>query len=318
MGEVQTVLGLMPAAKLGKTLLHEHIVFDGYDRAAGPPGYGWREVVEAASAELAQAAAEGLGTLVDVTPIGNERSPLALAEISHNTGVQVVCATGFWVDPPLLRLVGTEDIEALADLMVKEIQEGIEGTNVRAGIIKVATSAEMTPREERVLRVAARASRRTGVAITTHTHRGALALEQVDLLEREGVAPERMIIGHIGGTPKLELHLALARRGVYLGYDRTGQGHEQDDEAVFQLFVEMVKRGYQRQITLSQDTSIFLFGRRRLPLPPEQGGHSLHERPAYSHLWHSFVPRARALGVRDEDFDTMFVENPARVLPLAR
>lgn len=318
MAEVQTVVGTVSAESLGCTLMHEHIAFHGYEREFELKPYDWDEIVPAASEELAGAVAEGVRTLVEATPIGNGRSPRGLAGIAGRTGLNIVAATGFWCDPPLERLAGTEDVEALADLMVREITQGMDGTGIRAGVIKVATSEVITPAEERVLRAAARACRATGAAIITHTQRGAMALAQVDLFEREGVDLSRVVIGHIGGTLDLELHLALAKRGVYLGYDRTGQGHEQDDAAVAEVFAAMVKRGFQRQLLVSQDTSVFLYGVRRPPLPPHLGGHSLHERPAYTHVLHGFAPQVRALGVREEDLHAIFVQNPARLLPLAK
>lgn len=329
MTKVQTVLGEIAPSDLGLTLTHEHIAFHAYQRESEKMGglpayiseserrdYDWDAVVHAASDELSQAVAEGVRSLVEVTPIGNGRSPSGLAEISRRTGLNIIASTGFWLDPPLEHLVGPDNVDALVELLAKEIQQGMEDTSIRAGIIKVATSERMSANEAKALRAAARASRRTGAAITTHTQRGALALEQIDLLEEEGVDPSRIVIGHLGGTPRLDLHEAVAKRGVYLGYDRTGQGHEQDDEAVLQLFATMVARGYRRQLLISQDTGVFLFGVQRPPLPRHLGGHSLHERPAYTHIWHHFIPEAHKLGVSDEDMRTILVENPARLLPL--
>ena len=311
------VLGPVAPEDLGLTLMHEHVAFDCYVRPERPGHYDWDEVAAAAGDELAALrATQGVRTLVEMTTIGNERSPEGLAEVARRSGLNIVACTGFWMEPPLKELVGSDDVEALADLMAREVSEGMEGTAIRAGIIKVSTSERITPVEERVARAAARASRRTGAAITTHCQHGQQGLAQLDIFASEGMDLSRVIVGHMGCNPDLETHRALARRGAYIGYDRIGQGHEENDDLVAPLVARMVALGYERQMLLSQDTSVFLFGVRRPPLPSHLGGHSVHERPAYDHLWHGFLPRLRLLGVSEAAFHTMLVENPARVLPI--
>jgi phosphotriesterase-related protein len=216
----------------------------------------------------------------------------------------------------LLQLLGTEEVDSLADYMVKEIQQGMDGTEVRAGIIKVATSGEMTSSEEKVLRAAARASLRTGAAITTHTDLGRLAIEQLDLLASEGADLRRVVVGHLGGWPDLDLHLEIARRGAYLGYDRVGKLHRQTDDTCAGLIEAMVAHGYLKQITVSHDTGVYMWGRFMGQLPADLPSHSMNEQPSYSYVMRSFLPRLRRSGLTEADLTTMMVDNPARFLSI--
>jgi predicted metal-dependent phosphotriesterase family hydrolase len=315
--KVQTVLGRIAPQELGATLMHEHIVFNAYERPAGFSGYDWAAVMEVAAEELTDLRAAGVQSLVDVTPYGNERNPEMLAELSRRTGLHIVACTGFWCDPPLTSLVGTDDVDAVAEFIVREIEQGMVGSSHQAGIIKAGTIGEkLTPSEEKALRAIARASRRTGAAIITHTDLGHLALLQLDIFAEEGADLSRVIVGHLGSAPDLELHLAVARRGATLGYDRVGKRFLQPEAGCIEMIKTMAERGYLKQIIISRDTAIFVRGR-RLPLAaPLQEARSADERTTYSYLPQVFVPQLRRAGLSEEDVHTLLVENSARLLAM--
>jgi predicted metal-dependent phosphotriesterase family hydrolase len=317
MAEVQTVLGPIAPHELGATLMHEHIVFNTYEQPEGFSGYDWAAVTAAAAEELAGLRAAGVASLVDVTPYGNERNPEVLAELSRRTGLHIVACSGFWCDPPLRALVGTDDVDAVADFIVREIEQGMVGSSYKAGIIKAGTLGEkLTSAEDKALRAIARASRRTGAAIITHTDLGHLALLQLDIFAEEGADLSRVIVGHLGSALDLELHLAVARRGAYLGYDRVGKRFLQPEAGCIEMIKAMAERGYLKQIVISRDTALFVRGQRVPLAAPLQESPSANERTIFSYLPQVFLPHLRGAGLSEMDVHTLLVENPARILAM--
>ncbi|MBA2275673.1 MAG: phosphotriesterase, partial [Chloroflexi bacterium] len=192
---VTTVRGPIPAEELGVTLPHEHIFIDLMREYRGD---GLLHDPALASHEAAAFAAAGGGTIVDVTSIGLGRQPTALRAVSEATGVHIVMGTGYYREPYLDRpAVDRRTVDELAEEIVRDIEEGVEGSDVRAGVIgEIACDRWLTSAEERCFRAAARAHRRTGLTITTHAARWPVGLAQLDLLAEEGVDPRRVIIGH--------------------------------------------------------------------------------------------------------------------------
>ena len=185
---IVTVQGPIAASQAGYTLSHEHLLCDLWDLARSYDSILDDESL--AIRELAEYSEAGGRTLIDATSCGLGRNPGALRRISEATGVQIVMGAGWYRECFYPAIVFEKDTNALADLIVSEVTQGAEGTDVRAGIIgEIGTERKhITPAQERVFRAAARAQRRTGACIMTHTtHFGELALEQIALLQEEGV-----------------------------------------------------------------------------------------------------------------------------------
>ena len=309
---VQTVKGPIQRGDLGVTLLHEHIVFDHY-HLEHPTHYDWDQVQDTATELLKEFATVGGRTYVDVTPAGNGRNPGILAEISRRANVNIIATTGFYADPDLMELVGTTDIDALGDLMYQELTQGMQGTTIRAGVIKVGTSAKMTRDERIVLIAAARAHRRTGVAIITHTFLGELAMEQVDILTNEGVNPNRIIVGHVMEKTDPEFHLTVARRGVNLGFDRLGKLWKPEDASVA-VIRRLVDEGYLKQIVLSHDSSIYSSGVYKPRCAPGQPALTKAQKPRLTYINLGFQEKLCQAGIGQDQMQTMLVENPAKIL----
>ena len=162
MAKIETALGPIDSSVLGRTLSHEHVIVTSAGIGQVYPEFIDRDAtVEAGVAQLTEAHSEGIRTIVDVTTIDLGRDIGVLEEVSKRSGVHIVCATGSWLDIPRAFLTATPD--ALAELYVREIREGIEGTGIKAGIIKVANDVEgVTEGGELVLRAAARTHQATG------------------------------------------------------------------------------------------------------------------------------------------------------------
>ena len=208
---VMTVTGPVAAADLGVTLPHEHVFLD---LTREYRGNGLLNDPALAESELRRYVDAGGRTLVDVTTGGLNGDPVGLRAMSEATGLQIVRGAGYYrraYFPPEVDELSTD---ALADLIVRDIEEGTDG--VRAGIIgEIGCDRYISALEERSFRAAARAHRRTGLTITTHAARWPVGTAQLDLLVEEGVDPARVVIGHCDMVPDHDYHLALvgAARG---------------------------------------------------------------------------------------------------------
>ncbi|MDE3076218.1 MAG: phosphotriesterase, partial [Chloroflexota bacterium] len=198
MPTVNTTVGAVEPASLGFTLMHEHMLF-GYPavRQSWPDSFDRPRAFQRNVAWLREAKAAGIDTIVDVTTPDNGRDIEFQREVAQSAGIQVVVATGFWEVP---RFFFGRSPEVAKEFFVRDITEGIEGSNVKAGIIKVASDEEeLAGPKETIFRAAARAHRMTGIPITTHTdsfhHSG---LDQQRVLSQEGVDLARVVIGHSG------------------------------------------------------------------------------------------------------------------------
>lgn len=251
-GVVQTVLGPIDASKLGFTLTHEH-VGSGSEKAFSSRAGSVAHVVD----KLKEARDAGIRTIVDVTPFDDQRDIRYREEISRKSGMQIVAATG-------QHLMASESgqartIEAMTEFFIKEIEKGIDDTDIRAGVIKVAArSGVLTSVEEKVFRAAARASKATGIAIETHTNSRRRAGErQAEVLEAEGVRPARVSFGHSDDTDDMTYLLGLARRGYTLGMDHTFWGMAPGAALPWQqranCIAKLVAAGWAGRVFLSND-----------------------------------------------------------------
>jgi phosphotriesterase-related protein len=303
---ITTVKGPIPAVKAGYTLSHEHLLCDlwaflkSYDVILDDESLAVREL------DLYREA--GGHTLVDATSCGLGRNPATLRRISEASGIQIVMGSGWYRENVYPSIVYEWDANALADLIVEELTAGAEGTGVRAGIIgEIGTERRyITPAQERVFRAAARAHRRTGATIMTHTtHFGELALEQIALLGEEGVSPHRIVISHLGDRHDTAGLLKIAAKGVYLSVDNigyVGNGYP-DDEVRARNVCILIENGHLSQIVLSGDIC--------------QKSHlASYGGKGYAHVIRNFLPLLRAYGLSSDAIHQMTVVNPARMLDM--
>jgi phosphotriesterase-related protein len=235
------------------------------------------------------------------------------AEVAARVPVKLIASTGFFHESwcPIHPIAAALDLDALTDLLTREITEGMGGTLVRAGLIKVATGeGRISPVEEKALRAAARTRRATGAPIITHLT-DSMAMEQLDLLESEGVGPDEVVISHVGFTadPIAESE-ALLRRGANISVDRIGYTVFHPDEHWLRLVANAVQKGYAGQVMLSHDAATYAWG-----LEIASGEHTWDD---YTYISRVFLPRLRQeTAVTEEDIHQMLVVNPQRVLAFA-
>jgi len=297
---VMTVTGAVEPADLGVVLPHEHVFIDLMREYRGD---GLLHDEALAISEVARFAAAGGTTLVDVTSIGLGRQPVALRRVSLATGVRIVMGTGYYREPYLDRTeIDRLSVDELAAGIVHDLEVGVDGTDVRAGIIgEIACDRWLTAAEERCFRAAARAHLRTGASITTHAARWPVGLAQLDVLAQEGVDPGRVMIGHCDLVPDAGYHLALARRGAWVQFDCIQGRHEYDTEMRIGHIRALVEAGFEDRILLSHDVCL------RSDLAAMGG-------PGYSYVLSGFRQKLLERGFSAQLVQRIVVDNPRRAL----
>ena len=297
MTSVMTVRGPVDPDDLGVTLPHEHVFLD---LTREYRGNGLLNDPALAEAELRHYVDAGGGTLVDVTSGGLQGDPAALRAMSERTGLHIVRGSGFYRRAYFPAYVDELSTDALADLIVADIEEGVDG--VRAGIIgEIGCDQVITAVEERSFRAAARAHRRTGLTITTHAARWPVGGAQLDLLVEEGVDPRRVVVGHCDMVPDHDYHLALARRGAWIQFDTVQGVHEYDTRCRLDWLRSLADAGLLGQVLLSQDVCL-------------RSDYAAMGGPGYAYVVTGFADRLKAEGFDDADLRTLLVDNPRRML----
>lgn len=298
---METATGPIRAADLGRTYIHEHLRIDLSAHKHDPDAD--LNAPELVAAELRVLKRQGIDALVEVTNRGMGRDARLLRQLSEASGIRVMVSTGFYKEPFLPPEVHDLGERELAEIMRREILEGIADTGVKAHVIgEIGTSRdEIAPAERKVFAAAARAHRETGRPIFTHTTLGTMALEQLQLLRQWGTDLSKVVIGHLDLRCDLDYHLRVADFGCFLGFDTIGKLKYESDERRAQLIRELIERGHLSQIVLAQDIT------RRSHL-------AAHGGTGYGYLWAEFLPVLRRNGVGDEAIETLLVENPRRLL----
>jgi predicted metal-dependent phosphotriesterase family hydrolase len=315
---VQTVSGAIDPDELGFILPHEHVGLDssGHEPEHSPHDHPWEwwdvfNDEDILVSELEAFARLGGSTLVDLTCLGLGRDPARLKRIAYRTRLHIVMGCGWYrgsINTPE-SFLNRRTVGSLVEQLVAEIEQGVDDTGVKPGIIgEVGTDGGwLNPEEERVFRAVARTANRTGLAISTHAAQSRVGLDQVAILLEEGVGPARIVIGHVDSCPYLDYHLALLDRGVTIEYDQLGLRFGAVDEAIepriVDLLVQLIDRGYAQQILLSQAVAM------AMQLTAFGGN-------GFTYLQETFIPRLLERGVGSDVIDQITIRNPRRLLTI--
>ncbi|MGE3855478.1 MAG: phosphotriesterase [Dehalococcoidia bacterium] len=268
MATVQTIRGPIAVEGLGMTLSHEHLIAGSGTIDRMPKFYNEDEAYALNLQALERARAAGVQSMIDLTTMDLGRQVRLFQRVAEaDTGVNLVCATGVYRWVPAYFLGGNPD--DIAEFLLGEIQDGIEGTGIRAGIIKLAWDLEYrldegpwSPRSalERCARGAARAAKAAGVPISCHTlATDELGTPLLDLFEDEGLDLAAVTIGHSNDTTDLGYLGRIAGRGANLGFDRYGGVRDDaENERRAALAKAMFEAGYGEQVSLGHDGSPYM------------------------------------------------------------
>jgi predicted metal-dependent phosphotriesterase family hydrolase len=301
--KIVTVNGPIRPQDLGVTLSHDHVLIDAWGMTRGFEDYGTiLDNEEMAVDELTRFRRAGGRSICDPTNIGIGRNPEALRRISQASGVHIVMGSAWYRERVYPPYVFEEQPGRLADRLIRELTEGVDGSGIRPGFIgEIGTERyHISPAQERVFRAAARAQRRVGCAIMTHTtHWGELALEQLDLLGEEGVPANRVIVSHLGDRPGVSWWIPIAQRGAWIDIDNLAFSDYAPLEVRADNVAALWNAGFGSQIMLSNDIC-------RIDQLSFYGG------CGYDNVITNFYPLLKARGLTDEQIDIMTVVNPSK------
>jgi phosphotriesterase-related protein len=284
MDTIHSVTGPIRPDQLGTTLMHEHVMigYPGWEADSLRPGPGRDEMFSVCVDRIEEMKALGITSMLDPCP--------------NDLGRDVEFMFGDVVGP-------------MTELFVHELTEGIGGTGIKAGILKVGTGhATLTEYERSIFEAAARAAVETGAPITTHTDGGRFGDDQQAFLTQRGVPAHRIIIGHSCGTRDHAYHCKIVEGGSYLGFDRFGLDVIHPDDDRVKSLLALLQAGHEQRVVVSHD-SVWCW--RGEPAPPEvQAGLAAVWNPTHFHT--RIVPRLLEGGASKDQIETLLVANPRR------
>ena len=301
MAHLISTLGPISEDDIGMILPHEHIFVD---LRPGPQDLSQvhsYDVVGLMAPEIGKLKQFGVSALIECTPVGCGRRVDLVNAVSEATDFPIVVPTGIYREPWIPEWAHMADEDALRDWMLGELQGTIKHSDVQAGWIKLSAGDEgLTECEKKILRAAAQAGAETNAAIGSHTVKGRVVLEQLDLLEEAGYTPERFIWIHTQNEPDLALHLEIARRGAWIEYDAIGSDNFPDDFFIA-CIQDALDAGFGDRILLSHDRGWYD--------PAKEGGGTPQP---FTYMNEIFLEKLRAEGIDGNTVVQLTHTNPFR------
>lgn len=306
---IMTVKGPILSDQMGSTLIHEHLLVDfiganQYD----PTSWNKDEVTEVVLPFLEQVKTLGAKTLVECTPAYLGRDIHLLVELSQRSGMNLMTNTGYYgaVENKFLpEHAFTESAEELAARWIREWENGIDGTSVKPGFIKIGVNpGSLSPLHQKLVKAAAITHLKTGLTIASHTGPSLPAFEQIKLLENEGVAPSAFIWVHAQSEKDKSQHVAAAKKGAWISLDGIGE-HNLEEYLDFLLHLKSHKLLH--RVLISHDAGWYR--------PREEKGGDF--RP-FSTIGEKFIPLLLSNGFTQTECHQLLVENPAKAFTIQK
>jgi phosphotriesterase-related protein len=310
MPSVETVRGPVDVDSLGPTLMHEHIfilqpeALQNYGTLWGPSYWDEDERLEDAIAKLSALREAGIRTLVDPTAPGLGRYIPRIQRLNEAVDLNIVVATGVYAFLELPNFLGYRSVDAIAEVFVREIREGINDTGVKAAFLKCAVERHgLIGDVPRILEAIAAASVETGAPVMVHTNAEAqTGLPALEALTALGVDPARIVIAHMGDSNDMDYLRAVAAAGAWLGCDRFGIDHFNPLADRIRTLTALVGEGYADRIHLGHDAACFFDFMTGDPAFAD-------ENPDYLLISNSVLPALLDAGVTQGQIDQMLVAN---------
>ncbi|HEV8485587.1 MAG TPA: hypothetical protein VGV87_18740, partial [Blastocatellia bacterium] len=264
--------------------------------------------------ELADYKAAGGQTLVEVSTTMKPQRVAMLPDVARSTGVTIVRGCGYYIQESHPPEVAEHDVDWLTDKLISVITQGFGNTGIRPGVIgEIGMSQPVYPDEWKVLAAACKAQKKTGLSLMIHPFFGArsrIAPEVATFVLRQGVDPGKVCMSHMDGNMDVEYQARVAELGVYIAFDTFGvetyydsleYNHDCHDSEREELLIQLIDKGYLRQLLISQDCGLRIYLRR-------YGGYG------YSHILRHIVPSLKHRGLDDETLRRLLVSNAADFL----
>lgn len=274
MSFIRTLLKDINPDDLGITNSHEHLV-------CCPPYWVEKKAddlllddIDKSLADVLDFKNNGGQSIVEATAIDYGRDVLAVAEIAKKANIHIIGTAGFnksflWsakIPTRLKKITGDYEtftdmieqssIEDLVEMVRKEVEIGLEGTEYKAGQVKFGTGYNsITPLEIKTLKVAAIVHKLTGSPMHTHTEAGTMGLEQAELLIKEGIDLRKVSFGHMDRNLDPYYHKQMAATGAFLSFDGLGKNKYGPESNRIEAIINLIKSGHTNQILLGGDTA---------------------------------------------------------------
>lgn len=302
--KIRTVLGDVDPKLITGCVPHEHTLL--YKKSTMSEKRYVAEALPALRRRLAREFRElirrGCNAFVDCNTAMGIRIPAELRDLARDTGMHLVLSTGYYTEESLPARVRRQTVPEMSAFFLKDVTEGIERTDVKAGVVKVSGNGyEIAPTERKVFLAAAAVHRKTGVPITTHTPKG--ARNHVDFLAKHGVAPERVALGHIEVNPWEDIK-HVAKRGAMMIFTNWGGKQWVPEDMIVAQIVDLVRLGFVRQIMIAVDMYLYWLNGR---LKQRWAG-------GYLQIFDRVIPKLLRAGLRTKHIDTIVRDNPRRHL----
>lgn len=265
MAFVRTVNGDIDPTEMGVTYCHDHI----YCVPALWKEKGDTDLLldspEASQAELEIFVKAGGRTIYDATAIDYGRDVGVVKRIANAAGVQIIATAGFnkaimWPGQmpgkgmSYAQWIGSKSRAELAEHVTREVTEGMDGTDIRGGVVKFGTGYNtMSEAETKVLLAVLDAHKATGAPIHSHTELGTMALEQLDLVKQEGVDPTYLTVAHLDRNPDPWLHRKVAETGAFLSFDGITRIKYDSEHVRTRCILDLVRSGHEDQLMVGGD-----------------------------------------------------------------
>lgn len=242
---------------------------------------------------------KGIRNIIDVTVRGMKRNPAYVQHVAEASGINILQSTGWYQDKFFPDYIYEKTVNELADMMLEDIQVGIDGTNIKAELIgEIGTSKnEMTERERKVFEASVLVQKQTGLPITTHTTLGTFGREQVAFFKEQQADLSRIVIGHVDLTGDTQYVLDLLKEGVYVEFDTVGKENYMPDITRVEMLRAIEEAGFTDKVFLSMDIT-------RKSHFEYKGG------LGYSYLMDTFVPLMQNNGISETFIEKMLLHNP--------
>lgn len=244
---------------------------------------------------------KGVANIVEVTNRHMGRNAQFLLDIMHDTGINVLASTGYYQQKFYPTEVQITTARQLSNMMVREIEQGIDGTELRASVIAEigSSKSQITVDERKVFNAAVIAHQATGCPISTHTTLSTMGVEQTQLLKNFGMDLDYVVIGHCDLINQLDNILTMIDAGAYVQFDTIGKNDYFPDQQRIEMLLALAERGLLDRVMLSMDIT------RRSHLKANGG-------IGFSYLIDTFVPMLLKAGFKQQDVDLMLRDNPNR------
>ena len=292
---------------MGISLIHEHILVDfiGADQY-DPKKWNHDSVIKKVLPYLQELKKTGCKTLVDCTPAYLGRDVILLQKLSTLSGLNIITNTGYYggsVNKYLPAHAFTETEQQLADRWIKEHNEGIDGTNIKPGFIKISVNdAQLSDISKKLIRAAALCHLKTGLTIASHTGPAKAAFEEIEIVKQSGAAPDAFIWVHAQNEKDRKNYVHAAKQGAWVSLDALRDENVRD---YVEMLTFMKKEQCLHRVLVSHDAGWYE--------PHKADGGTIR---GYTTLFEKLVPALEQAGFDNKDITGILQHNPAQALAI--